>query len=169
MIPSGVDIKLDGAHIVVKGPRGTLQRDLHPDMQVNIEESTLTVERPSEERGHRALHGLTRTLVAKMVQGVTEGFTKNLEIQGVGYRAAAKGSDLEFALGFSHPVVVKAPEGITFEVPAPTKIVVTGPDKQAVGQVAANIRSLRPPDPYKGKGIRYAGEVVRKKAGKAAK
>lgn len=154
---------------MVKGPRGTLQRDLHPDMQVNIEESTLTVERPSEERGHRALHGLTRTLVANMVQGVTEGFTKNLEIQGVGYRAAAKGSDLEFALGFSHPVVVKAPEGITFEVPAPTKIVVTGPDKQAVGQVAANIRSLRPPDPYKGKGIRYAGEVVRKKAGKAAK
>lgn len=155
--------------ITVKGPKATLTRDLHPDMIVKLEDGTLTVERPSEERAHRSLHGLTRALISNMVVGVTEGFTKNLEIQGVGYRCAAKGKDLEFALGFSHPVVIKAPEGITFEVPQPTRINISGADKQAVGQIAANIRRLRPPDAYKGKGIRYAGEVVRKKAGKAAK
>lgn len=155
--------------ITVKGPKATLTRDLHPDMIVKVEDGALTVERPSEERAHRSLHGLTRALISNMVVGVTEGFTKNLEIQGVGYRCAAKGKDLEFALGFSHPVVIKAPEGITFEVPQPTRINISGADKQAVGQIAANIRRLRPPDAYKGKGIRYAGEVVRKKAGKAAK
>jgi len=168
-IPSGVEITLSGVHVTVKGPKGTLERDLHRDMIVKKEDSTLTVDRPTDQRDHRSLHGLTRTLIANMVQGVTEGFSKQLEIQGVGYRCAAKGKDLEFALGFSHPVTVQAPAGITFEVPAPTKITVSGADKQAVGQVAAEIRALRPPDAYKGKGIRYAGEFVRKKAGKAAK
>lgn len=168
-IPSGVEITLSGVHITVKGPKGTLERDLPHDMIVKKEDSTLTVERPTEQRQHRALHGLTRSLIANMVQGVTEGYKKDLEIQGVGYRAAAKGKDLEFALGFSHPVTVNAPEGISFEVASPTKITVSGADKQAVGQVAAEIRALRPPDAYKGKGIRYAGEFVRKKAGKAAK
>ncbi|GAC1410704.1 MAG: 50S ribosomal protein L6 [Actinomycetota bacterium] len=168
-VPSGVNVKVDGANITVSGPKGTLQRDVPSAMTVNVAGDTVTVERPSDERQHRALHGLTRSLVANMVIGVTEGFTKTLEIQGVGYRAAAKGRDIEFALGFSHPVVVSAPEGITFELPAPTRIIITGADKQAVGQIAANIRRLRPPDSYKGKGIRYAGEIVRKKAGKAAK
>lgn len=168
-VPSGVEITLSGNRIKVKGPKGTLERDLPHDIIVKQEDATLVVERPTDQRGHRALHGLTRSLVANMVTGVTEGFKKDLEIQGVGYRAAAKGKDLEFALGFSHPVTVAAPEGITFEVPTPTKITVSGADKQAVGQVAAEIRALRPPDAYKGKGIRYAGEFVRKKAGKAAK
>jgi large subunit ribosomal protein L6 len=168
-IPSGVEISLSLPHIVVKGPKGTLERDLHPDMRVAVEDSTVVVTRPSEDRFHRSLHGLTRTLVANMVEGVTAGFSKTLEIQGVGYRAAAKGSDLEIALGFSHPVSVKAPPGITFELQSPTKIVVSGADKQAVGQIAADIRALRPPDSYKGKGVRYSGEYVRKKAGKAAK
>ena len=168
-VPSGVDVNLSGAHISVKGPKGTLERELHPDMVVTVEGGTLTVSRPTEERRHRALHGLTRTLVANMVTGVTAGYAKVLEIQGVGYRAAAKGKDLEFQLGFSHPVHVSPPEGITFTVESPTRIVVSGLDKQLVGQVAANIRSLRPPDPYKGKGVRYEGEVVRRKAGKAAK
>lgn len=168
-IPSGVDVTLSGNHITVKGPKGTLQQDLPRDMIIKNEDGTIMVERPTEQRQHRSLHGLTRSLIANMVQGVTEGYKKDLEIQGVGYRAAAKGKDLEFALGFSHPVTVTAPEGISFEVPAPTKITVSGADKQAVGQVAAEIRALRPPDAYKGKGIRYAGEFVRKKAGKAAK
>lgn len=168
-VPSGVNVKLDGTTITVKGPKGTLSREIHPAMKVNVEGDVMTVDRPDDERNSRALHGLTRTLVANMVIGVTDGYVKTLEIQGVGYRAAAKGKDIEFALGFSHPVVVTAPDGIAFELPAPTKIIVSGADKQAVGQVAANIRRLRPPDPYKGKGIRYAGEVVRKKAGKAAK
>ena len=168
-IPGGVEISLAGSHVSVKGPRGTLERDVHPDMRVKIEDGTLLVERPSEDRFHRALHGLTRTLIANMVEGVTNGFAKTLEIQGVGYRAQAKGADLEIALGFSHPVTVTAPPGIAFELQSPTRIVVSGADKQAVGQVAAEIRSLRPPDSYKGKGVRYAGEYVRKKAGKAAK
>jgi large subunit ribosomal protein L6 len=168
-IPSGVEIKQAGSVVTVKGPKGTLTTEIHPDMIIKIEDGVLNVERPTEQRGHRSLHGLTRALVNNMVVGVTEGFTKNLEIQGVGYRVAAKGKDLEFALGFSHPVTVSAPEGISFEVPQPTRITVSGADKQAVGQVAANIRALRPPDAYKGKGIRYAGEIVRKKAGKAAK
>lgn len=168
-VPSGVDIAVAGAHISVKGPKGTLERDLHPDMQVALEDGTLHVRRPTDERRHRALHGLTRTLVANMVTGVTTGFAKVLEIQGVGYRCAAKGKDLEFQLGFSHPVLVQPPDGITFTVESPTRVVVAGLDKQLVGQVAANIRSLRPPDPYKGKGVRYEGEYVRRKAGKAAK
>jgi large subunit ribosomal protein L6 len=168
-IPSGVEVKLAGAHIVVKGPKGTLERDLHPEMKVSVADSVLTVERPSDARNHRALHGLTRTLVANMVTGVTAGFSKVLEIQGVGYRATAKGKDIELALGYSHSVPVAAPDGITFTVETPTKIVVSGPDKQLVGQVAANIRKWRPVEPYKGKGIRYEGEYVRRKAGKAAK
>lgn len=168
-IPSGVDVTLSGSHVVVKGPKGTLERDLHPDMSVTIDDGTITVTRPSDDRLHRSLHGLTRSLLANMVEGVTSGFSKTLEIQGVGYRAAAKGADLEVLVGFSHPVLVPAPEGITFTVESPTRIVVAGYDKQLVGQVAADIRALRPPDPYKGKGIRYEGEYVRRKAGKAAK
>jgi large subunit ribosomal protein L6 len=168
-IPNGVEITVSGAHVAVKGPKGTLERDIHPDMRVSKQESVLTVERPSDERRHRALHGLTRTLIANMVTGVTAGFTKVLEIQGVGYRASAKGKDLEVLVGFSHPVMVKAPEGVTFTVETPTRIVISGPNKETVGQIAADIRALRPPDPYKGKGIRYEGEYVRRKAGKAAK
>jgi large subunit ribosomal protein L6 len=168
-IPSGVDVAVAGRNVTVKGPKGMLQRDLHPDMSIRVEEGTIVVTRPSEERLHRALHGLTRSLIANMVDGVTQGFSKVLEIQGVGYRATAKGKDIEFAMGFSHPVLVSPPDGITFAVESPTRIVVSGYDKQAVGQVAANIRAIRPPDPYKGKGIRYEGEYVRRKAGKAAK
>ncbi|MFA5890784.1 MAG: 50S ribosomal protein L6 [Actinomycetota bacterium] len=168
-VPSGVDVEVSGTRVTVKGPKGTLERDIHADMSLVREGDTLRVERPSDGRTHRSLHGLTRTLVANMVQGVTEGYFKVLEIQGVGYRASAKGDDLEVLVGFSHPVLVPAPEGILFTVETPTKIIVSGTDKQAVGQVAANIRALRPPDPYKGKGIRYQGEYVRRKAGKAAK
>ena len=168
-IPQGVDVALDGSHVAVKGPRGSLERDLHADMRIVQEDGVIRVERPSDERMHRALHGLTRTLVANMIEGVTNGYEKRLEIVGVGYRAALKGSDLELALGFSHPVDFPPPEGIEFEVPAPNRITVRGIDKQLVGQVAANIRKIRKPEPYKGKGIRYEGEHVRKKAGKAAK
>ena len=169
-VPAGVDVSVGDGRITVRGPRGTLERALPPDMTVRQEDGELVVERPDDEREHRALHGLTRSLVNNMVIGVTAGFTRDLEIVGVGYRAAAQGPNrLELALGFSHPVVVEAPEGITFEVPAPTRISVKGNDKQAVGQIAADIRSLRKPEPYKGKGVRYAGEVVRRKAGKAAK
>src|SRR5947209_5341832 len=169
-IPSGVDVTFDGTHVTVKGPKGTLERDLVPDITVTREGDELIVTRPSDERQHRALHGLTRSLVANMVVGVTDGFQKDLEIVGVGYRATAPGPNrLELALGFSHPVVVDAPEGVTFEVPVPTRITVRGADKEIVGQVAADIRKLRKPEPYKGKGVRYAGEVVRRKAGKAAK
>ena len=169
-LPSGVDVTVADGRITVRGPRGTLERTLPPDMTVRQDDGVLLVERPDDARQHRALHGLTRSLVNNMVVGVTAGFTRDLEIVGVGYRAAAQGPNrLELALGFSHPVVVEAPEGITFEVPAPTRISVQGNDKQAVGQVAADIRSIRKPEPYKGKGVRYAGEVVRRKAGKAAK
>ncbi|HVL28349.1 MAG TPA: 50S ribosomal protein L6 [Acidimicrobiales bacterium] len=169
-VPSGVDVTLDGRRVAVKGPRGSLERVLPPDITVRQDGDVLVVERPDDERQHRALHGLTRTLVSNMVVGVTQGFQKDLEIVGVGYRATAQGpSTIELALGFSHPVRMEAPEGITFEVPAPTRITVRGNDKEAVGQVAANIRKLRKPEPYKGKGVRYAGEVVRRKAGKAAK
>jgi large subunit ribosomal protein L6 len=168
-IPSGVEVKVEGARVMVKGPKGTLEQEMHPAMTVAVDDGNVVVTRPSDERLHRALHGLTRSLVANMVEGVTNGYAKTLEIQGVGYRAALKGSNLELAVGYSHPVVVEPPKGVSFEVPQPTRIVISGTDKQAVGQIAANIRAIRKPDPYKGKGIRYAGEYVRKKAGKAAK
>src|ERR1700730_16166187 len=169
-VPSGVDVTLGEGHVTVKGPRGTLERDLPGEITLRQENSTLYVDRPDDERENRALHGLTRSLVNNMVLGVTNGFAKHLEIVGVGYRAIARTpAQLELALGFSHPVVVDAPDGITFEVPAPTRITVQGIDKEKVGQVAANIRKIRKPEPYKGKGVRYAGEVVLRKAGKAAK
>ncbi|MCL4078550.1 50S ribosomal protein L6 [Coriobacteriia bacterium Es71-Z0120] len=168
-VPSGVEVAINGTEVTVKGPKGTLTQTFDKDMIIELEDGAIVVKRPSDERRHRSLHGLTRTLIANMVKGVSEGFQKELEIVGVGYRAALKGSDLDLSLGFSHPVIVTPEEGITFEVPAPTKIVVKGIDKQRVGQVAAEIRKIRPPEPYKGKGVRYAGEQVRRKLGKAAK
>ena len=168
-VPSGVDVAIDGQTVTVKGPKGTLSHTVAPPITVNQEDGALRVQRPDDERNSRALHGLSRTLIANMITGVTEGYSKTLEIVGVGYRVQARGSDLEFALGFSHPVVVKAPEGIAFAVDAPTRLRVTGIDKQRVGEVAANIRKLRKPDPYKGKGVRYQGEVVRRKVGKTGK
>ncbi|MCU1493568.1 MAG: ribosomal protein [Acidimicrobiaceae bacterium] len=171
-VPSGVEVDLGDSRVVVRGPKGSLEREIHSRISLRRDDETkaVIVERPNDERMSRALHGLTRTLVANMVLGVTDGFAKDLEIVGVGYRAIAKGpSQLELALGFSHPVVVDAPEGISFEVPAPTRITVRGIDKEKVGQVAADIRKLRKPEPYKGKGVRYAGEVVLRKAGKAGK
>ena len=169
-IPAGVDVTLAGTHVTVKGPKGTLERDLVPDITVSREGDELLVTRPSDQRQHRALHGLTRSLVSNMVVGVSDGFAKDLEIVGVGYRATAQGPNrIELALGFSHPVHVDAPDGITFEVPAPTRITVRGSDKELVGQVAANIRKIRKPEPYKGKGVRYAGERILRKAGKAGK
>ncbi len=169
-IPGGVDVTVTDRRVVVKGPQGTLERDLPGEITLRAENETLYVERPDDERQSRALHGLTRSLVANMVTGVTAGYSKDLEIVGVGYRATAKGpSQIELALGFSHPVVVDAPEGVSFEVPVPTRITVKGIDKEKVGQVAADIRKLRKPEPYKGKGVRYAGERVQRKAGKAAK
>ena len=169
-VHGGVDVAIDGQTVSVKGPKGSLSHTVAAPITVERDEDgTLRVVRPNDERQNRALHGLSRTLIANMITGVTEGYTKTLEIVGVGYRVQARGSDLEFALGFSHPVPVKAPEGITFTVPAPNRIVVEGIDKQAVGQVAADIRALRKPEPYKGKGVRYAGERVQRKAGKAGK
>jgi large subunit ribosomal protein L6 len=169
-VPSGVEVNVSGRHLSVKGPQGLLERDLPGEITVRQEDSTLLVERPDDERQNRALHGLVRSLVNNMVLGVTAGFTKELEIVGVGYRAVAQGPNkLELALGFSHPVVVDAPAGISFEVPTPTRIAVKGIDKELVGQVAADIRKIRKPEPYKGKGVRYAGEYVQRKAGKAAK
>jgi large subunit ribosomal protein L6 len=169
-VPSGVEVQLLDRTIAVKGPKGSLTRSLPGTITVRQDDSVLLVERPDDERHNRALHGLTRSLVNNMVVGVTDGFVKDLEIVGVGYRATAQSpSRIELALGFSHTVVVDAPDGISFEVPQPTRIRVSGIDKEAVGQVAANIRKIRKPEPYKGKGIRYAGEVVQRKAGKAAK
>jgi len=169
-VPSGVEVTLEGQAVTVKGPKGTLEHTVAEPIQITrAEDGTLQVTRPNDERTNRALHGLSRTLVANMVQGVTEGYTKVLEIVGTGYRVAAKGSDLEFSLGFSHPVLVKAPDGIAFAVENPTRFSVSGVDKQKVGEVATNIRKLRKPDPYKGKGVRYQGEVVKRKAGKAGK
>jgi large subunit ribosomal protein L6 len=169
-VPSGVDVTLDGRAVTVKGPKGTLNHTVAEPLEiVRTEDGTLQVNRPNDERANRALHGLSRTLVANMVIGVTDGYTKVLEIVGTGYRVVAKGSDLEFALGFSHPVVVRAPEGITFAVETPTRFSVSGVDKQKVGEVAATIRKLRKPDPYKGKGVRYQGEQIKRKAGKAGK
>ncbi len=169
-VPSGVDVNIDGRRVTVKGPKGELSHTVAEPITIGKnDDGTILVERPNDERQSRALHGLSRTLVHNMVVGVTEGYVKNLEIVGTGYRVQARGSDLEFALGFSHPVPVKAPDGISFEVQTPTKFAVRGIDKQKVGEVAANIRKLRKPDPYKGKGVRYSGEVVRRKAGKAGK
>jgi large subunit ribosomal protein L6 len=169
-VPSGVDVTLDGSRVVVKGPKGTLERQVSSDMIISREDDMLVVTRPSDGREHRSLHGLTRSLVSNMVVGVSDGFVKELEIVGVGYRATAAGPNrIDLALGFSHSVPVEAPEGITFEVPSPTRITVRGADKELVGQVAANIRKLRKPEPYKGKGVRYAGERVQRKAGKAGK
>lgn len=167
-IPAGVTVKVeDGNKVTVKGPKGELVRNIHPDMKINVEENTLTVERPSDNKDHRSLHGLSRTLINNMVVGVSEGYAKTLEINGVGYRAAVKGKNLELALGFSHPVVVEPPAGIKFECPAATKIVVSGIDKEVVGAISAKIRDYRRPEPYKGKGIKYEGEFVRRKVGKA--
>jgi large subunit ribosomal protein L6 len=169
-IPGGVEVTVGEANVVtVKGPRGTLTQPMHTDMRVFVEDGQLRVERPDDEGFHRSLHGLTRSLLANMVAGVTEGFQKQLQIVGVGYRAALKGKDLEVQAGYSHPVLVPVPDGIEFEVPTPTQIIVRGNDKQAVGEIAAKIRKIRKPEPYKGKGIRYEGEYVRKKAGKSAK
>jgi len=169
-VPSGVDVQIDGRAVTVKGPKGTLTHTVAAPIEIKRDDDgTLKVERPNDERQNRALHGLSRTLVANMVIGVTDGYTKTLEIVGTGYRVQARGSDLEFALGFSHPVVVPAPEGITFNVEAPTRFSVSGVDKQQVGEVSAKIRKLRKPDPYKGKGVRYQGEVIKRKAGKAGK
>jgi large subunit ribosomal protein L6 len=169
-VPAGVDVTIDGADVTVKGPKGTLSHTVPAPITVEkAEDGTLKVSRPNDERMSRSLHGLTRTLVANMVAGVTEGYTKKLEIVGTGYRVIAKGSDLEFALGFSHPVIIPAPEGISFAVETPTRFSVSGIDKQQVGEVAAKLRKLRKPDPYKGKGVRYEGEVIRRKAGKAGR
>ena len=169
-VPSGVDVTIDDRHVVVKGPRGTLEHEVPETISVAREGDDLVVTRPDDERENRSLHGLTRSLVANMVTGVSQGFTRDLEIVGVGYRAVAQGpTKLELQLGFSHPVTVDAPEGITFEVPQPTRITVQGADKQLVGQVAADIRKIRKPEPYKGKGIRYSDERVLRKAGKSAK
>ena len=169
-VPSGVDVSIDGQQIIVKGPKGTLSHTVAEPIQVErVEDGTLAVKRPNDERQNRALHGLTRSLVNNLVVGVTDGYEKKLEIYGVGYRVLLKGSDLEFSLGYSHPVKVTPPEGITFTVETATRFSIQGIDKQRVGEVAANIRKLRKPDPYKGKGVRYAGEKIRRKVGKTGK
>jgi len=168
-LPDGVEVVQEGQHLRVSGPRGTLERDVHPEMKVERSDGELRVVRPSDEPRHRALHGLTRSLIYNMVAGVTTGFTKSLEISGVGYRAALQGDKLVLSLGYSHPVEVTPPEGISFQVDTPTRLAVQGADKELVGQVAAYIRSQRKPEPYKGKGIRYAGEQIQRKAGKAGK
>ncbi len=168
-VPTGVDVSIDGSVVTVKGPKGSLSHNVVDPITVSRDDTVIDVVRPNDERTSKALHGLTRTLIANMVQGVTEGYEKKLEIVGVGYRVQARGTDLEFALGFSHPVSVKAPSGISFAVESPTRFSVVGIDKQQVGEVSANIRKLRKPEPYKGKGIRYAGEQVRRKVGKAGK
>jgi len=166
-LPSGVTVELKPGQAIVKGPKGQLVVDFDPDIEVKIEDGQVVVERPTDSRRHRSLHGLTRALLANAITGVSEGYVKELEIKGIGYRAKMQGGKIELSIGFSHPVIIEAPEGITLEVPEPTKIKVSGIDKQKVGQVAANIRAIRPPDAYHGKGIRYAGEVLRLKPGKA--
>jgi large subunit ribosomal protein L6 len=168
-VPSTVDVTIDGRQLTVKGPKGTLSRSLHPDMTVTREEGTLVVTRPTEQKTHKQLHGLTRTLVNNMVVGVTDGYRKGLEITGVGYRAALNGNKLTLNLGYSHPIEIDPPAGISFEVENPTRLAVVGIDKELVGQIAAQVRSTRKPEPYKGKGVRYAGEKIRRKAGKAGK
>ena len=168
-VPDGVDVTINGREVTVRGPKGSLQLEVAPPIEVRQAGGAITVTRPSDEGEIRALHGLSRSLIANMVTGVTEGYRKTLEIVGVGYRVQAKGKDLDFALGYSHPLPVSAPEGISFRVETPTRFVVEGIDKQQVGEVAANIRKLRKPDPYKGKGVRYQGEQIRRKVGKAGK
>jgi large subunit ribosomal protein L6 len=168
-VPAGVDIKLDGRHITVKGPSGTMSRELPADIVVEIHDKEINVSRPSDDRIHRAMHGLTRTLIANMVEGVTKGYSKSLDIVGTGYRATKQGANLVLQIGYSHPVEIVPAEGITIDVPAPTKITVKGYDKELVGQTAANIRAIRKPEPYHGKGIRYTGEHVALKAGKTGK
>ena len=168
-VPSGVDVTIDGRTLTVKGPKGTLTRELHPDIAVAREDDRLVVTRPTEQKTHKQLHGLTRTLVNNMVVGVTDGYRKSLEITGVGYRAAKVGEKLQLNLGYSHPIEIAPPQGISFEVENPTRLSVVGIDKELVGQVAAQVRSTRKPEPYKGKGVRYAGEYIRRKAGKAGK
>ena len=168
-VPSTVDVTIDGRQLTVKGPKGTLSRALHPDMTLSQEDGTLLVTRPTEQKTHKQLHGLTRTLVNNMVVGVTDGYRKGLEITGVGYRATLNGNKLTLNLGYSHPIEIDPPAGISFEVESPTRLAVVGIDKELVGQLAAQVRSTRKPEPYKGKGVRYAGEKIRRKAGKAGK
>ena len=168
-VPSGVDVTIDGRNVTVKGPKGTLSRALHPDITVSREDGTLVVTRPTEQKTHKQLHGLTRTLVNNMVVGVTDGYRKGLEITGVGYRAALSGKKLQLNLGYSHQIEIEPPDGISFELENPTRLAVIGIDKELVGQIAAQVRSTRKPEPYKGKGVRYAGEQIRRKAGKAGK
>jgi large subunit ribosomal protein L6 len=168
-IPSGVDVEIDGNHVVVKGPKGELERNLAPELRIVREDGVLRVERPNDEKRSRELHGLTRTLVNNMVLGVTAGYRKSLEITGVGYRATLVGRKLQLNLGYSHPIEIDPPAGISFEVDNPTRLAVVGIDKELVGQIAAKVRATRKPEPYKGKGVRYAGEVIRRKAGKAGK
>ena len=168
-VPAGVEVKLDGKHLSVKGPKGTLERDIHKNMTVKIDGNVITVERPNDENENRSLHGLTRTLINNMIIGVTEEFTRKLEVNGVGYRAQKQGKKLVLTLGYSHPVEMQEPEGISFDVPTPNEIIVRGVDKEKVGQTAAVIRTKRPPEVYRGKGIKYAEEVIRRKEGKAGK
>ncbi|HOZ55214.1 MAG TPA: 50S ribosomal protein L6 [Clostridia bacterium] len=168
-VPAGVEVKLDGLHLTVKGPKGTLEREIHKNMKVSIDGDTITVARPNEEPYNRSLHGLTRTLISNMVEGVVNEFKRELEINGVGYRAQKKGTKLALNLGYSHPVEMDAPEGITFDVPTPTQIIIRGIDKEAVGQTAAVVRSKRPPEVYRGKGIKYVEERIRRKEGKSGK
>ena len=168
-VPAGVEVKLDGQHVTVKGPKGTLERDINPEITVKLEEGTLTFARSSEERLDKSLHGLTRTLVNNMIEGVQKEFTRELQINGVGYRVQKQGNDLNLSLGYSHPVIYKAPTGISFDVPNPNTIIVKGINKEQVGQIAAEIRTKRPPEVYRGKGIKYAEEVIRRKVGKTGK
>ena len=168
-VPAGVEVKVDGQHVTVKGPKGTLERDINPEITVKLEEGTLTFARSSEERLDKSLHGLTRTLVNNMIEGVQKEFTRELQINGVGYRVQKQGNDLNLSLGYSHPVIYKAPTGISFDVPNPNTIIVKGINKEQVGQIAAEIRTKRPPEVYRGKGIKYAEEVIRRKVGKTGK
>ena len=169
VIPAGVDVKIDGSTVTVKGPKGTLSDSFNPEMEISMEGSEILVKRPTDNKEHRALHGLTRTLIANMVEGSNDGFSKSLDVNGVGYRVQKQGKNLVMNLGFSHQVIVEEVDGISIEVPNPNKIIISGPNKQQVGQFAADVRSKRPPEPYKGKGIRYEGEYVRRKEGKAGK
>ena len=168
-VPAGVEVKVDGSTVTVKGPKGTLTQTVHPNMKVELDGAVITVTRPDDTNLNKSLHGLTRTLIANMVEGVEKGYTKELEVNGVGYRVSVQGKDLVLNIGFSHQVIMPAPEGITVEAPSPNKIVISGPDKQMVGQFAAEVREKRPPEPYKGKGIKYVDEHIRRKEGKAGK